>query len=57
MNSTDIVGWVLNGAIYCVRHKPESPDEEPEPVFADEPTESSVWTCDRCHERLLEVGP
>lgn len=51
MRATDVVGWVLDGAAYCVRHKPAHPDALP--VFACDDVDG--MTCDVPHATYLRL--
>lgn len=50
MNATDIVGWVVDGALYCDDCFPGD-RKDAHPVFCGE---DAVRTCDECHEWLME---
>lgn len=48
MNSTDIIGYAKDGALYCPAHKPTG--EEVNPVFLDDGQKGD--SCDQCGEML-----
>lgn len=48
MNSCDVIGWVYDGALYCEDCKPDAPEDDVSPIFADSETDcpSHCETCD-----------
>jgi hypothetical protein len=61
MHAAKIVGWVLDGAVYCTDHKPppiDAPyhDDKPTPIFASEEGWEG-YVCDEPHDTREDGSP
>lgn len=55
MHATDVIGWAYDGAMYCLRCKPDDANKDDiAPIYSTEESDS-IDVCDECGDEIPTV--